>query len=123
MTWEQESAMPAKSGTSRAPAGILDLAPAIAPNTASAIVSHNGPAATAGNQSIAALATPPGAAQSRATIEATIATSITRRNCMYATSRGSPPKPSDISTITVAAPGVEPQTAVVPGSTFQRASR
>ncbi len=74
--------MPAKSGISKAPAGILDLAPAIAPTTASAIVSHRGSAATAGNQSIAALAKPPGAAQRRATTEATRATSITRRNCM-----------------------------------------
>src|ERR1700719_3057752 len=117
-----ESAMPAMSGTSSGPAGILDLAPTMAPTTARGIVSQNGPAATAGNQSTAALTASPGATHSRATIEATRATSITRRNCMKATSRGSPPKLPDISTITVAAPGVEPHTAVDPGNTFQRAS-
>ena len=40
---------------------------------------------------------------------------------MTATSLMSPPKASAISTIAVAAPGEEPQTAVEPGSTFQRA--
>ena len=65
--------------------------------------------------------TAPEPPQRRATIEATRATIMTRRNCMYATNRESPPKLSDISTMTVAAPGAEPHTAVLPGSTFHRA--
>ena len=38
---------------------------------------------------------------------------------MTATSLMSPPKASDISTMAVAAPGEEPQTAVVPGKHLQ----
>jgi hypothetical protein len=41
---------------------------------------------------------------------------------MTATSRMSPPKASVMSTIAVAAPADDPQTAVVPGSTFRRVS-
>ena len=92
-----------------------------APPTASASVPRKGPAARGGNQSIATGAAPPEADHARATIDATSPTHATRRYCMTATSLMSPPKASAISTIAVAAPGEEPQTAVVPGSTFQRA--
>jgi serine/threonine protein kinase len=40
-------------------AGILDLAPAMAPTAATAIVSHNDPAATVGNQLMAGVTAPP----------------------------------------------------------------
>ena len=50
-------------------------------------------------------------------------TAATRRYCMTATSRMSAPNASAIRTMAVAAPGEEPQIAVVPGSAFQRARR
>ena len=93
-----------------------------APPTPSASVPRRDPAAKGGNQSIAAGAAAPDADHARATTEATSPTQATRRYCMTATSLMSPPKASAISTMAVAAPGEEPQTAVVPGSTFQRES-
>ena len=62
----------------------------------------------------------PAGRKARATSDATSPTQATRRYCMTATSRMSPPKASDISTIAVAAPAEDPQTAVVPGSTLRR---
>ena len=50
--------------------------------------------------------------QSRAIRAAAIETKITRRYCMKATRRASAPKASAISTMAVAPPGAEPQTAV-----------
>ena len=117
-----ESGAPTKSGSSSAPAGILDLTPMTAPTRASASVASNGPAAKGGNQSIATGAAPPDADHARATTDATSPTHATRRYCMTATSLMSPPKASAISTIAVAAPGEVPQTAVVPGSTLRRVS-
>src|SRR5277367_2548684 len=119
--WLMESGAPTNSGTSNAPAGILDLTPITAPPRASASVPRKGPAARCGNQSMATGAAAPEADHARATSDATSPTHATRRYCMTATSLMSPPKASAISTIAVAAPGDEPQTAVVPGSTFQRA--
>src|SRR5271154_4184975 len=120
--WLVESGAPTNSGTSNAPAGILDLTPITAPPRASASVPRKGPAARCGNQSMATGAAAPEADHARATSDATSPTHATRRYCMTATSLISPPKASAISTIAVAAPGDEPQIAVVPGSTFHRAS-
>jgi hypothetical protein len=58
----------------------------------------------------------------RATAEATNATGTTRIDCMNATRRAPTPYATLINTMTVAAPGDDPHTAVVPGNTFQRAS-
>ena len=55
-----------------------------------------------------------------ATRAAVIETKMTRRYCMKATRRWSAPKAPAISTMAVAAPGDEPQTAVVPGRMRQR---
>ncbi len=90
---------------------------------ASATVAKSGPGAKGGNQSIATDAAPPDADQARATTDATSPTHTTRKYCMTATSLMSPPKASAISTTAVAAPGDEPQTAVVPGSTLQLGER
>ena len=49
-----------------------------------------------------------------------IETKMTRRYCMKATRRWSAPNAPAISTMAVAAPGDEPQTAVVPGRILQR---
>ena len=49
----------------------------------------------------------------RDTSVATIITIVTRRNCMKATSLGSAPNDSAIAIIPVAAPGEQPQAAVV----------
>ena len=76
-----------------------------------------------GNQTIGAGSTPDVSTHSRAISAAAIDTKMTRRYCMKATSRASAPNASAISTIALAAPGVEPHTAVVPGSTFQRLIR
>ena len=65
---------------------------------------------------------PGGPSHSRATADATAATSTTRRYCMSATSRASAPKAPDISIMTDAPPGAVPHTAVVPGSTLHRVS-
>src|SRR3984957_8975100 len=93
----------------------------MAPPTAIASVASKGPGARAGNHSVGTGATAPGANHSRATIDAISPTKATRRYCMTATSLMSAPNASAISTMAVAAPGEEPQIAVVPGSTFQRA--
>src|SRR5271165_2673999 len=119
--WLAERGAPTNNGTSSGPAGILDLIPMTAPPTPSASVPRRDPPAKGGNQSIAAGAAAPDADHARATTDATRPTQATRRYCMTATSLMSPPKASAISTIAVAAPGEEPQTAVVPGSTFHRA--
>ena len=76
----------------------------------------------AGNHAWSRMAAPGAPTHSRATIEPTAATSTTRRYCMNATSRASAPKAPDISIMTEAPPGAVPHTAVVPGSTFNRAS-
>ncbi len=94
----------------------------IAPPIPKAKVARRGPGATGGNQTIDAGEAAPAGRKARATSDATRPTQATRRYCMTATSRMSPPKASDISTIAVAAPADDPQTAVVPGSTLRRVS-
>src|SRR5262245_18505361 len=54
--------------------------------------------------------------------EATLVTHMTRRYCMKATRRTSAPYASANIVIEAAPPGAEPQIALVPGSTCQRAS-
>src|SRR3984957_5252017 len=120
MRWLAESGAPTNIGTSSAPAGILDLTPTIAPPTPKAKVARRGPGATGGNQTIEAGAAAPAGSHARATSDATNPTQATRRYCMTATRRMSPPKASDISTIAVAAPAEDPQTAGGPGSTLVR---
>src|SRR4030088_439936 len=117
--WAPESATPRKSGTSNGPAGIFKRVPAKAPKAARASVATNGPAAVSGNQTVAGRAPVPGLTQSRETTDATNATNTTRRYCIKATSRTSPPNASAISVMTVAAPGAEPRTAGGSGGTFQ----
>ena len=109
-----------RSGSSNGPAGIRDLMPMTAPPTANASVPRSGPAARAETSRSHRRRAPRGRPR-RATIDATSPTQATRRYCMTATSLMSPPKASAISTMAVAAPGEEPQTAVVPGNTLKRA--
>ena len=51
--WVAERTAPTNIGVSRAPAGIFDFTPTTVPPTTSASVAINGPAATAGNHSVA----------------------------------------------------------------------
>ena len=74
----------------------------------------------AGNQTLAGASTPDVSTHSRAIKAAEIETKMTRRYCMKATSLASAPKAPAISTMAVAPPGAEPQTAVVPGRILKR---
>jgi hypothetical protein len=67
-------------------------------------------------------APPPPRPNRRPTNEAVTATTTTRRYCITATRRMSPPNEPERSTMTVAAPGKAPHSAVLPGSTRSRAS-
>ena len=71
-----------------------------------------------GNQTIGVAVMSPVSTQKRAIMDAALATTITRRYCIKATSRESAPNSSAINTMAAAAPGEEPQIAVVPGSTL-----
>src|ERR1700761_3628736 len=104
-------------GISKAPAGILDLTPMIAPPTPRAKVARRGPGATGGNQTIEAGAAAPAGSHARAASDATNPPQPTRGYGRPASIRLSRPKASDISPRAVAAPAEEPHTAVVPGST------
>ena len=104
------------SGSSMVPAGILSRAPSAlaAKDTASVLASSM--ASTDGNQMISGAGPPPAWKARAATSDAAEATQTTRRYCMKATSRTSPPWASAISIIAEAAPADVPQIAVVPGS-------
>src|ERR1700722_19494818 len=120
MRWPAERGAPTNIGTRRAPAGSLDLTPMTAPPTPKARVARRAAGSKGGNQTIDAGDAEPAGRNARATSDATNPTQATRRYCMTATSRMSPPKASDISTMAVAAPADDPQTAGGPGSTLVR---
>ena len=116
------STAPSVIGTSSAPAGIRRRRPSTAPTPAIASVSTTG--SHGGSIGPLPWSTFPAAwpSISRATTDALSTTMMTRRYCMNATSRGSAPYSSAIAIIAEAAPGEEPQAAVVPGSTANRVS-
>ncbi len=87
--------------------------PANASNSVCAVAHCRG-----GNQTIGVAVTSAVSTQKRAMMEAAPATTITRRYCIKATSLESAPNSSAINTMAAAAPGEEPQIAVVPGSTL-----
>jgi hypothetical protein len=95
--------------------------PTAAPPNTSASVSAKRTPSRAGKSGAAAV-TAPGGTTKCATAEAITATSTTRRYCMKATRRASAPNSSAMTTIEVAAPGEDPQIAVVPGRMRQRAN-
>ena len=77
-------------------------------------------ASIGGNHTMGGTSTPEVSTHILATSAAVIETKMTRRYCMKATRRWSAPKAPAISTMAVAAPGEEHQTAVVPGRMRQR---
>ena len=94
--------------------------PARPPTSAMPMVAAKAWRSIGGNQTMGGISMPDVSTHILATSAAVIDTKMTRRYCMKATSRWSAPKAPAISTMAVAAPGEEPQTAVVPGRMRQR---